>query len=105
MKNLNVEKLSESGFTDRFLDFVKEYEKARNIKLYDTVVDWFIEKKYEYIKTFLSSKPKRYFSGMNTFINKIKCFFSYKYRRNFTRMNTLLNKKDNLYKEFMSFYE
>lgn len=83
MKNLNVEKLSKSGFSNRVLDFVKEYEKARNIKLYDTVADWFIEEKYECIKAFLISKPRRYFAGMNT----------------------LLNKKDNLYKEFMSFYE
>lgn len=52
MKNLNVEKLSKSGFSNRVLDFVKEYEKAGNIKLYDTVADWFIEEKYECIKAF-----------------------------------------------------
>lgn len=83
MKTLNAKKLSESGFSNRVLDFVKEYEKARNVKLYDTVADWFIEEKYECIKAFLISQPRGYFAGMNT----------------------LLNKKKALYEEFIKFYE
>lgn len=83
MGNLNYEKLYKSDFTDRLLDFVKEYEKARNITLYDDVVDWIIEEKIDCIKSFLSSQPVGYFEGINT----------------------LLNKKRALYDEFISFYE
>lgn len=83
MANLNYEKLSNSGFTNRLLDFVKEYEKARHVTLYDDVVDWIIEEKTDCIKSFLSSQPIGYFEGINT----------------------LLNKKKALYEEFMKFYE
>lgn len=83
MENLNVEKLSKSGFINRLLDFVKDYEKARNVKYYDDVVDWFIDQKYTYIKSFLSSVPNE----------------------NIGEKQSLLDRKKALYEEFISFYE
>ncbi len=83
MKNLNVEKLSKSGFTTRLLEFVKDYEKAKNVKYYDDVVDWFIDQNYTYIESFLSSVPKE----------------------NSNVKQSLLDRKKTLYEEFISFYE
>lgn len=83
MKNLNVEKLSKSGFTTRLLEFVKDYEKAKNVKYYDDVVDWFIDQNYTYIESFLSSVPKE----------------------NINVKQSLLDRKKTLYEEFISFYE
>lgn len=81
MKNLNVEKLSKSDFSNRLLSFVKDYEAFLNINIYNDVVDWIIEEKYDLIKVFLSSKP----------IKDID--------------RALLDRKKALYEKFISFYE
>lgn len=96
MKHLNYERLSKSGFTNRLLDFVKEYEKARNITLYDDVVDWIVEEKTDCIKAFLSSPQKKSFKVINILLYKINTLIN--------RVN-LINRKRELYQEFLSFYE
>lgn len=81
MKQLNYQKLSTSGFTNRLLTFTKEYD----INLYDDVVDWIIEQKIDCIKSFLDSKPQ------------YPCYSN--------SVNALLVTKEALRQELMSFYE
>lgn len=81
MKILNWEKLSQSNFNVRLLDFARDYEKATHVDLYDDVVDWIIFEKSDLISGFLQSEPL------------CDC------------TQELLDRKKKLYEEFLNSYE
>lgn len=61
-KNLNIERLLESDIIDRFLGFVKDYNKVFNKNVFDSVENWLAYHKEEYdnIKYFLMTSPQQY---------------------------------------------
>lgn len=48
-----IDILNKSDFSNRFLDFVKRYEKFRNVEHNSTCSSWVEEHNYDYIRSYL----------------------------------------------------
>ncbi len=105
-KKLNVERLLESDFIDRFLGFIEEYESVCGINLFDTVSDWLSEEEYDYIKYFLNTTVSEYhlpFDIRDFIYMDYDKFIDY--QEKCIKISALLDEKKSLYQEFNSFYE
>lgn len=108
-KKLNVEKLLESDFIDRFLGFVEAYDEIFDKNVFDTVVDKCLDygkEEYDYIKYFLMTSYSEYSLPfrMENFINMTLDDFA-TCQEKYAKICALLDEKRALYEEFNTFYE
>lgn len=108
-KKLNVEKLLETDFIDRFFGFVEAYDEVFNRNVFDTgVAKWlsYHNEDYDCIKYFLHTSSSEYSFPFSindfTFMSIDEIIKSYE---KCTRMCALLDEKRALYQEFNTFYE
>lgn len=108
-KKLNVKRLLASGFIDRFLGFLKDYDEMFNNNVLDTAVTKWLkhgEEEYEYIKFFLNVTTIEY--QMPTTIYEFVSMSPDEhiaFQKKCARICALLDKKRALYQEFNTFYE
>lgn len=105
-KQLNVEKLLESDFLDRFFAFAEKYDNLLDSSVLETSKTWIKQNDYELIRYFLNCNSQEYslpftlreFISMNyNEFRKSQIFASDLY--------TILEEKKKLYQELNSFYE
>ena len=106
-KKLNIQRLLESGFIDRFNEFIKRYEEAfRKNKITEIAEDWIKKGDYDYIGHFLRSA---YFERSLPFSAEafIKMdFLTIKDMQYITSQRIdIAKEKEELYREFLNFYE
>ena len=107
-KKLNVEKLLESDFIDRFLGFVEAYEEVFNRNVFNTVTKWleYGHEEYDNIKYFLHTSSSEYSFPFTindfTFMSFGEIIQSYE---KCTKICAVLDEKRALYEEFNTFYE
>ncbi len=108
-KKLNVEKLLESDFIDRFLGFVEAYDELFDNNVFDTCVTKWLEyshEEYDCIKYFLHTSSSEYSFPFSindfSFMSLSEIISSYE---KCTKICALLDEKRALYEEFNTFYE
>lgn len=108
IKRLNVERLLESDFIDRFLGFVEVYDKVSGKNVFDSVTKWlsYGNEEYDYIKYFLNTSCFEYslpFS-IDDFIS-MSLDEIIEYQKKCAKIREILDEKRALYEEFSTFYE
>lgn len=106
MAKLNVEKILNTDFTDRFLGFVEKYESIRSIQLLSTAKKWVENEDFDSIKYFLHVTPVECYipCTMHEFIFMDISYFEV-FQNICTEISALLDEKKYLYHELTSFYE
>lgn len=107
-KKLNVEKLLESDFMDRFLGFVEAYDEVFNNNVFDSVEKWleYGKENYDCIRYFLMTSRSDY--SIPFTIEEFICMNSKQiidYQKKCAEICVLLDEKRALYEEFNTFYE
>lgn len=106
-KTLNVQKLLESGFINRFKDFTQRYEEAfKKNKITEVAEDWIKKEDYDYIGHFLRTT---HFERVLPFSAEEFIKMEYIKFRNMQYVVSerckIADEKESLYKEFQTFYE
>lgn len=108
-KKLNVDKLLETDFIDRFLGFVEAYDEVFNRDVFNTGVAQWLEynnEDYDCIGYFLYTSFSEYAFPFNindfTFMSLSEITQCYE---KCTKICALLDEKRALYQEFNTFYE
>lgn len=108
IKRLNVERLLESDFIDRFFGFAEVYDKVFGKNVFDSVTKWlsYGKEEYDYIKYFLNTSCFEYslpFS-VDDFIS-MSSDEIIEYQKKCAKIREILDEKRALYEEFSTFYE
>lgn len=104
---LNVQKLLESDFINRYLGFVESYDKIHGTHFFDIVSEWFEKKEYANICYLFSiplypSYPLPFTMQEFIFMDPAKIAI---YKEMCMKICALKDEKKALFQEFNSFYE
>jgi len=106
MAELNKEKLLKTDFMNRFLNFVERFDLACNKNTLSFVQKWIKEEEYDYIKCFLftSSIETMLPFSLHEFA-KMKPEEFVALQNFYTKVSGVLHEKQELYEEFLTYYE